>query len=105
MSESEVDMPSLDEDLWLRFDLWSARAWETAMRGTQIAIDSGPSIITDDGPDGRVMALFHAAELAKEFAFAVNPNSAPPKPGPNDNVEVQILTPEMIVDMLSDDDD
>lgn len=105
MSDSDATMPSLDEDPWIRFDTWAARSWESIIRATEIAVEVGPSAIGDDGPDGRVMAFFHAAEVAKEIAFAVNPNSATPRQMPNDKVEIVPLTPEMIVELLADDDD
>ncbi len=104
MSEPEATMPPLDEDRWIRFDTWAARSWDSAMRAVEIAIGNGPSMMSDDGPDGRVLALFHSAEVAKEFAFAVNPN-APGSMRSGDKVEVQVLTPDMIADLFDADDD
>jgi len=105
MSESEATMVLLGGDPWMRFDLWASRSWDSAVKATEIAISNGPSMSSDDNVDGRAMALFHAAQLAREFAEMVNPLAAVSGLEPEDDEEVIVMTPEMISELLSDDDD
>lgn len=61
----------LGKDPWMRFDLWANRAWESTSGALNIVLNGDP-----DSVDGRAMALFHAAQIAKEFSLMVNPLSA-----------------------------
>lgn len=78
MLESDSVAQLLGEDPWLRFDMWSARSWEMAERAVRSATESGPMPSSDDGMDARIVSLFHAAQVAKEFAEMVNPLSIIP---------------------------
>lgn len=70
--EADPVMPSLDVDVWMRFDLWSTRAWESAQRAVDTAMASGDSAF-EPAMDSRVIALLNAAQTAKEFAAMTNP--------------------------------
>lgn len=77
VSEAEVLMRMLGTDPWMRYDLWAARAWEAAEKASALALSSGPPMSSDDVVfDPRVAALFHSAEIAKEFSEMVNPLTA-----------------------------
>jgi hypothetical protein len=74
--ESEVEgteavVQLLGADPWMRFDVWANRAWEAADSAVKVCIASGEPL--NDDMDNRVMALFHAAQIAKEFSEMVNP--------------------------------
>lgn len=69
--ETELVAQLLGTDPWMRFDVWSARAWDAAEKAVSIA--EGVSAGSDDGMDGRVLAAFHASQIAKDFAEMVNP--------------------------------
>jgi hypothetical protein len=74
MSEAEIAVNLLGSDPWMRFDLWATRAWEAAERANTLALEASAPISSEDAVfDPRVGALFHAAEVAKEFASMVNP--------------------------------
>jgi hypothetical protein len=77
VSEAEVVLRLMSSDPWFRFDMWSARAWEAAEKASALALSSAPPISSDDVVfDPRVAALFHSAEVAKEFAEMVSPIAA-----------------------------
>jgi hypothetical protein len=77
LSEAEAVLRILGTDPWMRFDMWAARAWNTAEQANQLALSTAPPISSDDAVfDPRVAALFHASELAKEFAEMLNPLTA-----------------------------
>lgn len=63
----------LGADPWMRFDMWSARAWEAIERGVDFAIANYSSLQSDHMLDPRVAAIFHSAGVAQEFATFVNP--------------------------------
>lgn len=69
---TELVAELLGSDPWLRFDLWSGRAWQATESAIDIATN-GSMVISDDGLDQRVVALFHAAQIAKDFSEMVNP--------------------------------
>lgn len=71
-AETELVAQLLGSDPWMRFDVWANRSWEAAEQAMRLAAD-GQAIITEDAMDGRVLAAFHAAQIAKEFAEMVNP--------------------------------
>lgn len=74
---AEIVMRMLGNDPWMRYDLWASRAWEAAEKASALALSSAPPISSDDVVfDPRVAALFHSAEVAKEFAEMVNPLTA-----------------------------
>jgi hypothetical protein len=104
-TETEATMSLLGGDPWIRFDMWASRSWEVAVKATELAISNGPSMSSDDSVDGRVMALFHAAQLAKEFAEMVNPLVAVAGLEQEEETEMMIMTPEMVAEILSDNDD
>lgn len=71
---SVPDEVELATDQWMRFDLWSARAWEATQYAVKIISESGHY----DGPlDNRAVASFCAAQTAQEFATMVNPMASP----------------------------
>lgn len=74
-STPQVDpmMQLLGSDPWMRFDLWSARAWDASEKAINVAAESDSSVNMDSGLDTRIITLFQASELAKEFAAVVNP--------------------------------
>lgn len=106
MSESEATLLLLGGDPWIRFDQWAAKAWEAATKAAEIAA-SNSQMSSDDTLDGRVMTLFHASQLAKEFAEMVNPLMAVAglKPEDEGHHELVMVSPEMIAEILSDDDE
>lgn len=97
MTESAAVMKLLGADPWMRFDLWANRAWEMAERAIEIAVGIGPSVSADDSLDHRVGALFHAAEVAKEFAEILNPLFA--ISGDASGGSDMSVQPEMMIDM------
>lgn len=107
MSESEATMLLLGGDPWIRFDLWAARSWETTTKAIEIAVGNGPPMGSDDSTDNRVMALFHAAQVAKDFAEMVNPLTAVAGLEPEEEPQntAMLISPEMLAEILSDDDD
>lgn len=68
--ETELVAQLLGSDPWMRFDLWAGRAWESATHAMNLAEDG---VGSSDEVDGRVLAAFHAAQIAKDFAEMVNP--------------------------------
>ena len=72
-SDSTVESRVLGADPWVRFDLWSSRAWDAAERASDLAMVNGPPVNADDDLDHRIVALFHATAVAKEFAEMTNP--------------------------------
>lgn len=77
LSEAEAVMRMLGTDPWMRYDMWASRAWEAAEKANALAMSTAPPISSDDVVfDPRVAALFHSAEVAKEFAEMVNPLTA-----------------------------
>lgn len=102
-NESEDEMLPLDVDPWMRFDMWCNRAWEMTQKATEVALEIGPH--TND-TDERVLALFHAAQLSHSFAQMLNPLNHRPAPvQQKSEPDVVIMTPEMINEMLAEDDD
>lgn len=75
-SDQSEAMQILGADAWARFDVWSLRAWEAAQRAADIAADNVNITSSNDDLDHRIVALFHATSVAKEFAEMVNPVSA-----------------------------
>lgn len=71
-AETELVAQLLGTDPWMRFDVWSSRAWEATETALRIASESGGAM-GDDGMDSRILASFHAAQIAKEFSEMVNP--------------------------------
>lgn len=71
VAETEAVVQVLGMDPWMRFDLWAARAWDSTEGAIGLALGNGDGF--GDSLDGRVMALFHSAQIAKEFAEMVNP--------------------------------
>lgn len=77
VSEAEIITRMLGSDPWMRYDMWAARAWEVTEKANALALSSPPPMNSDDAVfDPRIGALFHAAEVAKEFAQMVNPITA-----------------------------
>lgn len=72
-AEPSVELHVLGTDPWVRFDLWSSRAWDAAERAADLAMVNGPPVNADDDLDHRIVALFHSAAVAKEFAEMTNP--------------------------------
>lgn len=93
----------LGSDPWMRFDIWSGRAWEATDRATSLAIEN-VNTYGNDAVDGRVMALFHAAQIAKEFSDMVNPLAAVAFSGSSGTVP-SAGQAQAIMAMLLDDDD
>lgn len=99
----EAVEPLLGSDPWMRFDMWANRAWEASEKAIDTALEIGGSDRPDDSVDDRVVAMFHAAGIAKEFARMVNPLDAPldgPGGGAADRNEVQ----GMIISLLADEE-
>lgn len=101
------DEMQLDVDPWMRFDLWASRAWDVAQKATETAVSNGAH--TGD-TDERVLAFFHAAQIAYQFAQMVKPTptAAPAAPQPQQHqgeAEVIVMTPEMFEEFMSEDDD
>lgn len=71
-SDTEAMAQVLGLDPWMRFDVWATRAWEAADAAVSFAISNGQDH-PEEALDGRVFALFHAAQVAKEFAEMLNP--------------------------------
>lgn len=84
ITEAEAVMRLFGADPWMRFDLWATRAWEASQRAIDMAESNGPPM-GDEGLDSRVMAMFHAAGVAKEFAEMVNPLIAVSGVSPDDD--------------------
>lgn len=103
MPEFEDATSLLGVDPWMRFDMWCARSWEMAQKATETVVSLGPH--TND-TDERVLALFHAAQLAKEFAEMLNPLAVVNKSQPQKQSEPElvIMTPDMIAEILDDDE-
>lgn len=98
---SEPEELDLGVDPWMRFDMWANRSWATVMRAADVAIENGAT--NEENIDHRVMALFHAAQLAKEFAEMVNPNGTESEAA---QAEAEmVMSPEMIAEFLADDDE
>lgn len=99
--EQEVELPALDVDPWMRFDMWAGRSWEASDQAVKIALErTTPS---DDVVDDRIIALFHAASVAKEFASMTNPFSIGGRgTGYDDDCGD---TPHVIIGVLPDNDD
>lgn len=89
-------------DPWMRFDLWSNRAWEAAESAIKIAKENGDPLA--ESMDSRVITALNAAQLAKEFAEMVNPFAAAAS-----GVQTQATPSESqayaIMSMLLDDED
>jgi hypothetical protein len=62
-----------EEDPWVRFDLWSHRAWGAAENAMSVA---EPNVGNDENLDPRIIAAFHASNVAQKFAEMVNPIAA-----------------------------
>lgn len=107
MANSDPAVSILGSDPWMRFDLWSSRAWEAASEATRIAIESGPPNGSEDVTDGRIMALFYSAQLAREISESVNPMSAVAVAGQESESEAEVIvvTQEMLDNLLADDDE
>jgi hypothetical protein len=101
-NESEDEMLPLDVDPWMRFDMWCNRAWEMTQKATEVVMEIGPH--TSD-TDERVLALFHAAQVSKEFAQMLNPLNRPAAMQQKSDPDVMIMTPEMLNEILAEDDD
>lgn len=76
LSDAEVVIRILGADPWIRFDMWSARAWQSSQGAIAVTAANGPNINSDENMDSRAVAMFHAANVAKEFADMVNPLTA-----------------------------
>lgn len=63
----------LGADPWMRFDLWSSRAWDAAEKAATVAAEIGAPMNSNDDLDPRVITLFHAVTTAKDFAAMTNP--------------------------------
>jgi hypothetical protein len=101
MSEADAVVRILGTDPWMRFDLWSNRAWEAAQGAVAVATANGPTINTDDDLDHRIITLFHAASVAKEFADMVSPiQAASGTKGSSDTSKESLsdITLDMIID-------
>ena len=98
-SESPAVMQVLGADPWMRFDLWSNRAWEAA-QGAITVVTNDPSI-NEHALDDRAITFFHASDCAQNFAAMVNPLfalSGTKCDGGSDAVKHVGLTPEMFID-------
>ena len=90
-------------DPWMRYDLWSTRAWEAAQGAVEMSAAIGAPTGSDESLDPRIITLFHAAEVAKRFAEMVNPISA--VSGSSGHGSFDAVTPaEVLIAMISDDE-
>jgi hypothetical protein len=103
LTEAEAAVRLLGSDPWMRFDLWSSRAWDATEKAVQVAAANGPPMSSDDGLDPRIVCLFHAAEVAKEFAELVNPLNAVTD---EDYIGLAgLASPELSVSIIANPDD
>ena len=103
-SEADAVVRILGTDPWMRFDLWSSRAWDAAQGAVAVATANGPTINSDDDLDHRIITLFHAAAVAKEFADMVSPIQA--ASGAKGSIGASSgLLPEITLDTIIDSGD
>lgn len=73
MPEEDSVMRLLGSDPWARWDIWAGRAWDAIERSIEVQDQIGSPMNADDGLDHRIISLFHASEVAANFADSVNP--------------------------------
>lgn len=103
VTEMDTAVWPLGSDPFMRFDVWAARAWEAAQEAVKVAAASDPAVNLDAGIDTRIVTLFHASDLAKEFAAMTNPLFAAGPGGGEGGAAVGAV--EADISMLLDDDD
>jgi hypothetical protein len=103
LEETDLVAQLLGSDPWMRFDLWATRAWEATERAMNTAGD-GAGMLSENGLDHRVLAMFHAAQIAKEFAEMVNPLFAATQ-GSRPSSALSDIQAQAIMSMVLDDDD
>jgi hypothetical protein len=101
--EAELIAQLLGSDPWMRFDLWANRAWEATELAMSIAADRSSSM-SEDSIDSRILASFHAAQIAKDFAEMVNPLFAAAE-GSRSGSLPSAAQAQAILSMVLDDED
>ena len=92
----------IGKDPWMRFDMWASRSWESADTALSLALTSDS--LMDETINGRIVALFHASQIAKEFAEMTNPLMAV-SPDDLDGCSSSKRGKEAVVRVMLDGDD